>query len=86
MDDEEVRVLQHIKRVVGYELTSSGRVEYSCLDSDGDEVTLDRRDLMDGGEVEELVRQFEERYPPPWTKGKKSPTAASAGERRKWQV
>ena len=67
LDDGEVRLLvQRIRRVVGYEL-NHGRVEYSCLDEDGAEVTLDRRDLLDGGDVETMVLEYERRYPPPWT-------------------
>lgn len=114
MDDDEIRgLVQRVHRIVGYEATRSGRVEYSCLDRDGNEVrtatsgqdghhaplrsrrhgrsrqvTFDRRDLMDGGEVEDMVREYERRYPPPWSKNAKKQSnpyeTPPATARRKW--
>ena len=56
-----------IVRIVGYEPLATGRLEYSGLDSSGNELTLDRDDLLAAGdESAQMVRAYERRYPPPW--------------------
>tara|TARA_Y100001963_G_scaffold120836_1_gene168976 strand:- start:400 stop:729 length:330 start_codon:yes stop_codon:yes gene_type:complete len=42
------------------------RLCYLCKTTDGTEEIFDRSDLMDGGDQQRLVFQFERRNPPPW--------------------
>ena len=66
--EAEARALARtIVRIVGYEPLKTGRLEYSGLDGDGNELTLDRDDLLAAGdESARLVRDYERRYPPPF--------------------
>ena len=83
-DDNEIdSLVRRVKRIVGYEVLANGKVEYSCIDNDGEEVTLSRRDLMDGGEAEQMVRAYEARYPPPWAKTTKSGGSSKAPSGRR---
>ena len=55
-----------VSRVLGYELLLNGRIEYSCFDHDGDEIVVDREDLLNsGGDQKRMVLEYEKRYPPP---------------------
>ena len=67
LDEERADELaSSVSRVVGYEILADGRVLYNCLDGQGEELTLARRDLMDGATTEAMVHEYEHRYPPPW--------------------
>lgn len=80
MGDDEVKALvQRVRRIVGCELRRSGLVEFNCLDDEGNEYSLDRRDLLqDGGDAQRLmVERYEARYPLP--AGYRSQEAAATG-------
>ena len=47
---------------------TDSKLHYLCRTSDNTEEIYDRSDLMDGGEQQSLVLQFERRHPPPWDK------------------
>ena len=67
-DAEAIELARSIVRIVGYEPLASGRLEYSGIDDRGNELTLDRDDLLAaGGDAERMVRAYERRYPPPFT-------------------
>ena len=42
------------------------RLCYLCRTTTGEEEVFDRSDLMDGGEQQRLVLQYERHHPPPW--------------------
>ena len=46
--------------------TPGARLCYLCRTTDDVEEVFDRSDLMDGGEQQRLVLQFERRHLPPW--------------------
>ena len=71
--EEEVEAdVGRVARVVGYEVQPDGRVAYDCLDDDGEELTIERNALLQNSvATERLVRDYESRYPLPWTSSQK---------------